>query len=239
VLVAALGYFGWTRHLAGTLPPAIDGLYVAGARAVGRLLPATPRDREATTAGQGADAPMTERTVEERDAATVKAAIAMVNREGDGLGRLAKHSKRKGRKAAGRRHRHNGQTSDSSAPVDVGASVPGAAPAPPSELETNEAPAPVAAAPRVMPAHEAHYRQGKLYLRQGKPLLAVESLERCLAKAPRFAPAYRALGAANLALGRKSQAVEAYRQFLVLDPTHPSAAEVESIIDRTLSNSGG
>jgi tetratricopeptide (TPR) repeat protein len=179
---------------------------------------------------------MTERTVEERDAATVKAAIAMVNREGDGLGRLAKHSKRKGRKAAGRRHRHNGQTSDSSAPVDVGASVPGAAPAPPSEPE---APAPVAAAPRVMPAHEAHYRQGKLYLRQGKPLLAVESLERCLAKAPRFAPAYRALGAANLALGRKSQAVEAYRQFLVLEPTHPSAAEVESIIDRTLSNSGG
>lgn len=237
LLISALGYLGWTRHVARTLPPQIDRFYAIWARAVARLLPVESQPAGDTrTPRPVRTSPLPERTAVHEQAATVKAAIAMVSNEDDRPYRSARREKRKGRKGAGRQHRHKGFTV-----------YDGGRPVVSSDMQTarrstaeHEMPAPGAPESGTlgMSIHEAHYRQGKLYLRQGKPLLAVESLARCLAAAPDFAPAYRALGAANLALGRKSQAIEAYRRFLVLDPDHSSAAEVESIIERTLDDSG-
>jgi len=71
---------------------------------------------------------------------------------------------------------------------------------------------------------------GNMYLEAGKydPALAYE--ERALAVNPKLGQALFAKGAALRGLGRRAQAVAAYRQFLHVAPNDPAAADARTAI---------
>lgn len=73
-------------------------------------------------------------------------------------------------------------------------------------------------------AAQANLNLGVAYLRQRRPDLAIENLERALRLDPRLAAAHNALAVAHDDLGNTDQAAEHYRRALALEPMNPSIA---------------
>lgn len=73
-------------------------------------------------------------------------------------------------------------------------------------------------------AAQANLNLGVAYLRQRRPDLAIENLERALRLDPRLAAAHNALALAHDDLGNTDQAAEHYQRALALEPMNPSVA---------------
>src|SRR5690606_17746228 len=73
-------------------------------------------------------------------------------------------------------------------------------------------------------AAQANLNLGVAYLRQGRPDLAIENLERALRIDSRLAPAHNALALAHDQLGNADEAEDHHERPLDLEPTNPSIA---------------
>jgi type IV pilus assembly protein PilF len=73
-------------------------------------------------------------------------------------------------------------------------------------------------------AAQANLNLGVAYLRQGRPDLAVENLERALRLNPRFAAAHSAIAIAHDQLGNVEDAEEHYARAVRLQPSDPNIA---------------
>lgn len=115
-----------------------------------------------------------------------------------------------------RRHAKKSTVSTKPKPAPIPASAPAAVVPPPT-------PAPIGLA-------ERHFRQGTALLEQKKVTLAIEELRKCLRANPAHGLAYRHLGVAYYMLGREKSAMQAYSQFIRLEPRHRDVPKVRKII---------
>jgi len=78
-------------------------------------------------------------------------------------------------------------------------------------------------------AAQANLNLGVAYLRQGRPDLAVDNLERALRLNPRLAAAHNALALAHDQLGNNDEAEEHYERAVRLEPSNPSIANTYAV----------
>lgn len=71
---------------------------------------------------------------------------------------------------------------------------------------------------------DAHLNLGIAYLRQGRPEVALENLQRAVERSPRNAEAHNAIALAHAQLGNDEDAEEHYRRAARLDPADPGIA---------------
>jgi|SRR5690606_12442732 len=78
-------------------------------------------------------------------------------------------------------------------------------------------------------AAQANLNLGVAYIRQGRPDLAIDNLERALRIDSRLAPAHSALALAHDQLGNADEAEEHYERALALEPNNPSIANTYAV----------
>jgi serine/threonine-protein kinase len=98
--------------------------------------------------------------------------------------------------------------------------------------EPKPEPRPAPAAEPTPSKADQFYEQGKLMLKQNKALLAVEEFKKCLKENPRHARSYKMLGRAYIMLGRESDAIDAFENYVKLAPNAKDAPKVRAIIDK-------
>jgi serine/threonine-protein kinase len=79
-------------------------------------------------------------------------------------------------------------------------------------------------------ADSGPYQRGLELLRERKALLAITELEKAVTAAPKHAEAHRALGKANLLVGRNAAAVSSFERYLQLRPNAKDAAKMQAFI---------
>ncbi|MEM6533082.1 MAG: hypothetical protein AAF654_10680 [Myxococcota bacterium] len=77
---------------------------------------------------------------------------------------------------------------------------------------------------------EQLYVQANRYLQERKYQLAISNLKDCIRLDPRHGGAYRSLGVSYMTLGQERAAIEAYKKFVQILPTHKDAPAVRQII---------
>lgn len=77
---------------------------------------------------------------------------------------------------------------------------------------------------------EQLYVQANRYLQERKYQLAISNLKDCIRLDPRHGGAYRSLGVSYMTLGQERAAIEAYKRFVQILPSHKDAPAVRQII---------